>query len=202
MNHIIKVILAFGLLAGLSGLAACSDDDEPAGGAPAEPTDVVSAPSGELTGPPQVPFPANTLPEEAEATGARLTLTEVRIGRQPGYDRVVFEFGGTGQAGYRVGYVDNPTAAGSGAPVALRGESALRVVLIGIGLPADVGIDSPYDIRTRVPANETKNVVEVAPGAVFEGQQTAFVGLRDQPLPFRVFRLSDPPRVVVDIRDN
>jgi hypothetical protein len=39
----------------------------------------------------------------------------------------------------------------------------------------------------------------VALGAVFEGQYEAFVGTSAR-APFRVFRLGEPERVVVDVR--
>ena len=40
---------------------------------------------------------------------------------------------------------------------------------------------------------------DVRLGAVFEGQYEAFIGTSGEQ-PFRVFRLSDPERVVVDVR--
>jgi hypothetical protein len=42
-------------------------------------------------------------------------------------------------------------------------------------------------------------VTDVALGAVFEGQYEAFVGTSGRQ-PFRVFRLGNPERVVVDVR--
>src|SRR6185312_16637783 len=84
------------------------------------------------------PFPANTDPDTAEASsGAQVTVRDVRIGRQDGFDRVVFEVGGTGTPGWDVRYVDAPTSQASGAPVDVAGSAALQVAITGVGLPAD-----------------------------------------------------------------
>src|SRR6185312_16633758 len=123
------------------------------------------------------PFPANTDPDTAEASsGAQVTVRDVRTGRQDGFDRVVFEVGGTGTPGWDVRYVDAPTSQASGAPVDVAGSAALQVAITGVGLPADTGV------------------------AAFDGPTTAFVGTTAQ-TPFRVFALSDPTRVVLEVRD-
>ena len=48
------------------------------------------------------------------------------------------------------------------------------------------------------PGQGTAQVTEVVTGGVFEGQTLAHIGLAGQ-VPFRVFGLSDPARVVVDV---
>ena len=148
-----------------------------------------------------VPFPANTLPDTGQSSGAQLGLRAVRSARQAGYDRVVFELAGPagGQPGWRVEYVDRPTSDGSGNPVAVTGPAYLRVVLTGVGIPADTGVPEPAPRRFS-PAG-TEVVREVVLDGVFEGYYTSFVGLRSRQ-PFRVFRLADPPRVVVDVRHS
>ncbi len=61
--------------------------------------------------------------------GAGVLLTAVSTERQEGFERVVFEFSND-VASYHVRYVPLPvTADGSGAPVALAGESALQITM-------------------------------------------------------------------------
>ena len=57
--------------------------------------------------------------DESAAEGSRppLTLTDVRIGAHDGFDRIVFELAGDGQAGWQVGFTGAPRSQGSGRPV-------------------------------------------------------------------------------------
>jgi hypothetical protein len=144
-------------------------------------------------------FPAQSALSEQEPSGGPLTVTAVRVARQEGYDRVVFELAGrtAGQAGWRVEYVDEPSAQGSGDPVEVDGEAALSVLITGTGYPMDTGQEEvagdpalPGDLEV---------VQDVVLGAVFEGQYEAFIGTSGEQ-PFRVFRLGNPERVVVDVR--
>jgi len=146
------------------------------------------------------PFPANTDPDTAEASsGAQVTVRDVRTGRQDGFDRVVFEVGGTGTPGWDVRYVDAPTSQASGAPVDVAGSAALQVAITGVGLPADTGV-AAFDGPNPLPGSGTRTVVEVVVDTTFEGTTTAFVGTTAQ-TPFRVYALSDPTRVVLEVRD-
>lgn len=129
-------------------------------------------------------------------------LVGVRTSRHPGYDRVVFDLGGTGRPGWRVEYVSRPTADGSGEPVILRGKAFLRVTLRGLGLPYDTGIEPIGDDTTRFPGTGTRAVAEIAPGGVFEGDQQAFIGLTGTERPFRVFTRTTPARVCVDVLEG
>jgi hypothetical protein len=110
----------------------------------------------------------------------------------------VFELAGSasGHAGWRVEYVTAPESDGSGDPVQVKGSAFLQVVLTGVGYPMDTGVPEPTARSIRP---TTALVQEVRLNGVFEGQYQAFIGLSAKK-PFRVFRLSDPERVVVDIR--
>lgn len=146
-------------------------------------------------------FPAEPALSEQEPSGGPLTVTAVRVARQDGYDRVVFELAGraAGQAGWRVEYVDEPSAQGSGDPVAVEGEAALAVLITGTGYPMDTGQEEVTD-DPALPG-DLAVVSDVVLGAVFEGQYEAFIGTSGRQ-PFRVFRLGDPERVVVDVRSS
>ena len=61
----------------------------------------------------------------------------------------------------------------------------------------DTGVEEVTD-DPALPADLTV-VEDVVLGAVFEGQYEAYVGTASR-APFRVFRLPDPERVVIDVR--
>ncbi|MGY1691138.1 AMIN-like domain-containing (lipo)protein [Geodermatophilus sp. SYSU D01105] len=145
-------------------------------------------------------FPADTEPDTQDASAdARGTVSEIRTGRQDGFDRVVFEVGGTGSPGWDVRYVDEASSQGSGAPVELEGEAVLQVTLTGMGYPYDTGVEE-WAGPDPLPGSGTQVVTEVAWDATFEGTSVAFIGTTAR-APFRVYALESPTRVVVDLRD-
>ncbi|MFF8347317.1 hypothetical protein ACF049_15775 [Cellulosimicrobium funkei] len=167
----------------------------------AEPSDGASTPSDDATEAP-LPFPANTEPDTQDPSAdAALTVTDVRVGHHDGFDRVVFELGGTGTPGWRVEYVDQPTDDGKGDVVAVDGDAYLQVMISGSGYPMDTGVEE-YAGPNPVRAGDDGEVEEVLLRGVFEGYTQAFVGVDDEQRPFRVFSLEDPTRVVVDVRDD
>ncbi|MEV8176516.1 hypothetical protein AB0O99_00545 [Cellulosimicrobium funkei] len=167
----------------------------------AEPPDGASTPSDDATEAP-LPFPANTEPDTQDPSAdAALTVTDVRVGHHDGFDRVVFELGGTGTPGWRVEYVDQPTDDGKGDVVAVDGDAYLQVMISGSGYPMDTGVEE-YAGPNPVRAGDDGEVEEVLLRGVFEGYTQAFVGVDDERRPFRVFSLEDPTRVVVDVRDD
>lgn len=198
--------LALGLSALL--LVACSGGDDPtltAGTTEPTPPAASSTPSVPPTGAsasaaptptPDAPAGSTAL-STGEPSGGPLTVTEVRVARQDGYDRVVFELDGDapGTPGWRVEYVDDPRRDGSGEPVDVEGDAVLVVLVSGTGYPFDTGREEATS--ATVPA-DTEVVTDVELGAVFEGTYEAFVGLAEE-RPFRVTRLADPARIVVDV---
>jgi hypothetical protein len=146
------------------------------------------------------PFPATTDPDTQDPSAdSRGTVSEIRTGRQEGYDRVVFEIGGTGTPGWDVRYVDEASSQGSGAPIEVEGEAILQVTLTGMGYPYDTGVEE-WAGPDPLPGSGTAVVTEVAWDATFEGTSVAFIGTTAQ-VPFRAYALQDPTRVVVDLRD-
>ena len=173
----------------------------PTSGPSAEPTTGTPTAPATTGGDDDAPadFPAEPALSEQEPSGGPLTVTAVRVARQEGFDRVVFELAGkaAGQAGWRVEYVDEPRAQGSGDVVPVDGEAALAVLITGTGYPMDTGQEEVAD-DPALPG-DLEVVQDVVLGAVFEGQYEAFIGTSGEQ-PFRVFRLGDPERVVVDVR--
>ncbi|MGQ4819442.1 AMIN-like domain-containing (lipo)protein, partial [Enterococcus faecium] len=83
-------------------------------------------------------------PDTAEPSpDAAVTVTDVRVGRYEGFDRVVFEVDGVGLPGWDARYVPEARSAGSGSPVDVAGDAVLRLILTGVGLPGDTGVP-PY----------------------------------------------------------
>jgi LysM repeat protein len=145
-----------------------------------------------------LPFPANLEPDTNEVSdGAMLSPVDLRLGVHEEYDRVVLDLAGEGVPGWLGEYVENPTLQGSGAPVELEGDASLKVIVRGVVYPTAQGAEE-YQGPQRIDPEATGVVQEVVYGSVFEGQTEIFIGLQSQE-PFRVFRLEDPTRVVIDI---
>lgn len=143
------------------------------------------------------PFVADTRPDIAvPSPDAAVTVTDVRAGRHAGFDRVVFEVAGGGLPGWEARYVPEARSAGSGLPVDVAGDAVLQLVMTGVGRPADTGIP-PYAGPDPV-ALGGEAVQEVALDTIVEGQQVSFLGIAAE-RPFRVYRLQNPNRVVVEV---
>jgi hypothetical protein len=121
-------------------------------------------------------------------------LVDVRAGRHPGFDRVVFEFRGAVPE-HRIDYVDQLVQDGSGNPVAVAGEADLEVVFEGADAhePDGTPTVSPRRFSPGLPA-----VKEVAQVGDFEAVVTYGIGV-DRERPITVSTLSGPSRLVVDI---
>jgi hypothetical protein len=164
------------------------------------PTSAAASSAAEETGTDTPSFEGDTQPATREALAdALLTVSDIRTGRQDGYDRVVLELGGTGTPGWDVRYVDQASSQGSGDPVEVAGEAVLQVTVTGAGYPYDTGVDE-WAGPNPLPGNGTQTVTEVVWDATFEGTSVAFVGTTGQ-APFRVYALEDPTRVVVEVAD-
>lgn len=197
-------LLAACLLAG-----ACSSDPEPTrtSGSPrtTAPPPASSTPAGRPSASPAAPtvaaappFDADTARDVANPSGGPLTVVAVRVARQKGFDRVVFELDGEqpGVPGWRVEYEQDPRQDGSGDPVEVAGEATLVVRIDGAGYPYDTG---QQEARSATVPAAAQVVREVRLGSVFEGVYESFIGVSAEK-PFRVTRLADPARVVVDVR--
>jgi hypothetical protein len=201
-------------------LAGCGGDDEaasPTTSAPASSSAADGTATGDGAGedgdsgeaPPDTgddgddsapPFPANTEPDTGEASAdALLSVTDIRIGRHEGFDRVVFEADGTGTPGWDVRYVDAAQSQGSGADIAVEGDAVLQVTITGVGIPADTGVEE-YSGPDRLSSGDAEVVTEVVFDSTFEGQTVSFVGVTEE-TPFRAYLLEDPARVVLEVAD-
>lgn len=136
-----------------------------------------------------------------DGTGTAL-LTAVRVGRNAGFERIVFEFEGTSVPGYRVGWVDGPILAdGSGEPVAVDGDAYLEIVLqpaSGVDMSAPelrVTYEGPDRIDT---SGTTEQLTDLVRTGDFEAVLTWVAGATQQ-APFRVLALTSPTRIAIDV---
>lgn len=142
------------------------------------------------------PFGQEAVESAGDGDG-QLLATTVRLGLHEDYDRVVFDLEGKGSPGYRVDYVDQAVQDGSGQIIDVAGDAILQVVISGTRYPEEnesyEGGPGTYTL------DAAEGVEEVRMSGTFEGLTQAFIGIDDEGSPFRVFTLSDPPRLVVDI---
>lgn len=145
-------------------------------------------------------FPRNTTGRTAEPSGEwSLVLKDVRVGEHESFDRIVLEFSGKDTPGWAVDYVDQAVLDGSGKAVALGGDAVLDIYASGTTYPGPGG-DHYSGPRQFEPENGG-DVRDMHVGGTFEGYTQVLVGIDGDPAPFRVFALTDPPRLVVDVDD-
>ncbi len=214
-----RILMASAVVAALTLGASCGggrnaasaptpDASSPRGAevpsSPAGPTaaETSTPPTGSLPAPPPPapqPFPADTRPDTGPPGGPGPTsVSDVEVARHVGFDRLVFHISGDGSAGWNVRYVQAAHSQGSGEPVEVRGSAVLEVTLTNIGYPDDVA-GPRYEGPRRIRPADTEAIREIVNDNVYEGRHVFFVGTVRQ-LPFRVFRLDGPQRVVLDIQ--
>ncbi|MEI4270278.1 hypothetical protein TEK04_00945 [Klenkia sp. LSe6-5] len=144
-------------------------------------------------------FPAEPAPVSADPVAGEgpTVVTDVRLGAQDGFGRVVFDVSGDAVPGWDVAYTDAPSQQGSGTALEVPGTTFLRVTLTRVTNPyAAPGVT---EAAPGVYGPQTGPVSGVYFDSTFEGQALAYVGLT-QDRPFRVYSLSNPTRIVVDVQ--
>lgn len=125
----------------------------------------------------------------ASSTG-QTVVTSVRIGHHTGYDRLVLTFRGP-VPGYDVRYVTSIQQDPSGRAVTLLGRAKMRVVL----RPTSTSTPAPQAAQTPRYAE----IRQLKGAGDFESVTSYGVGLASRQA-FRVFTLTSPNRLVVDVR--
>ena len=125
-------------------------------------------------------------------------LTGLRSGVHPEYERVTFELeGAAGLPGYRIEYVDRPLHdCGSGEPTYPVGDAWLEIRLEPAAAHTEEG--RPTLGARDLPIDQPL-LQRVYRTCDFEAVVTHVLAL-SEPNPFRVMRLADPPRMVVDVQ--
>jgi hypothetical protein len=214
-RHLLTLAAAGAALALLAGCTSGPGDDEPTPTATTaeetpsatetatepSPSDSGSTDAGhtddDIDDPP--PFPADTAEDVGEPAGeADLMLADVRAAEHEGFDRVVLEFIGTGTPGWTAAFTDQAVEDGSGDPIDLEGDTDLQIFVTNTRYPNE-GEAGYYD-GPRQFEPEGAEVEEVHVAGTFEGQTQVVLGVDTAGAPFRVFALTDPVRVVIDVQ--
>lgn len=143
-----------------------------------------------LTGPSEQD-PSQAVPENSQE------ITGVRVGLHDGYDRVVLDLtGDEPHLGWFAGFVDEPIEDPTGEPLAVEGDAFLQLGVYGIDWTTP---SAERYSGASVDGGSLEVVDEVVFGGLFEAQQQILIGL-DERTAYRMFALSDPARIVIDIR--
>ncbi|HEV8555056.1 MAG TPA: hypothetical protein VGR06_01490 [Actinophytocola sp.] len=132
--------------------------------------------------------------------GAPTSIVNVRAGRHTCYDRLVVDLAGSNIAGYHVRYVPQVLTQAKGDALRLRGGAFLEVVIeAGTNNPnTGASTYNPRNPNELVKVRGWRTFRQAAFGGSFEGYTTIGLGVRAR-LPFRVFTLQNPGRVVIDV---
>jgi hypothetical protein len=126
-------------------------------------------------------------------TSAVVPVTDVRVGSHPGYDRIVFEFKGSGRPQLTVTPASPPFVDdASGKPVTVPGEVFLTLKLYDASaFPTYVGPDSfsPNDLNLRA----------LISTGDYEGYVSWVAGLNLSTC-YRISTLAGPTRIVIDVQ--
>ena len=126
---------------------------------------------------------------------SQLVVSDVRVGKHDGFERVVFELEGSGKPGWFIEYTDDPAQQGSGNSIKYEGNTALEVFIDGTVYPFEIGEEvEPLGTTSGVGGT----VTEVISSGTFEGHTQFTVGMKERH-PFSVQVLEEPTRVVIDI---
>ena len=133
--------------------------------------------------------------KRALALAATPLLKKIRGASHVGYDRVVFEFDGPVPANFDVSFVPEIIGDPSGLPVPVIGQA-----LLGVTFSLANGHDEDGNVFTdAITTLGLKNVIQVVRSGDFEALLSFGIGLAKQ-TQFSVFTLTNPSRVVIDIK--
>ena len=143
-----------------------------------------------------IPFelPGFTFEQPAGSGVGVVSVKEIRAARNATFDRIVFEFEGDKIPGYRIGYVANVDACGSGERVDVIGEAKVAIVLMPAQAHTDAGEPT---VPREVPLEGMTVVRELRGYCDFEADVSYVAGLGGA-RPYRVFELQSPARLVID----
>lgn len=136
----------------------------------------------------------------AESSADAGVETDLRVGHHEGYDRVVVQTNGAGPMGYQVDVVTVEEAAtqGKGEPVSVEGSHVIRVIGRGTHMPiSETDVAATYTGPRRLTVGG-QALREVVLDPTFEGQFQLFLGVESTT--YRVFTLTAPSRLVIDVR--
>ena len=133
-------------------------------------------------------------PVRSDDPAKALALTGIRAATHEGFTRVVLEFSGEGTPGvWRAAWTDEAMEQGRGLPIDVEGEAVLDLVIDGTPMTAS---NTPYPSGTHTRAGD----LDVVSDGTFEDNTHVVIGSPTS-RQFQIGFLSNPVRMVVDIRD-
>ena len=123
-----------------------------------------------------------------------LALTGIRAATHEGFTRVVLEFSGEGTPGvWRAAWTGEAVEQGRGLPIQVKGQAVLDLVIDGTPMTAS---ENPYPSGMHTRAGD----LDVVSDGTFEDNTHVVIGA-PATRQFQIGFLSNPVRMVVDIRD-
>ena len=123
-----------------------------------------------------------------------LALTGIRAATHEGFTRVVLEFSGEGTPGvWSAAWTDEAVEQGRGLPIQVEGEAVLDLVIDGTPMTAS---ENPYPSGMHTRAGD----LDVVSDGTFEDNTHVVIGA-PAARQFQIGFLSDPVRMVIDVRD-
>ena len=123
-----------------------------------------------------------------------LALTGIRAAKHEGFTRVVLEFAGKGTPGvWSAAWTDEAVEQGRGLPIQVEGQAALDLVIDGTPMTAT---ENPYPSGMHTRAGD----LDVVSDGTFEDNTHVVIGA-PAARQFQIGFLSDPVRMVIDVRD-
>jgi hypothetical protein len=125
------------------------------------------------------------------------SFKEMRVAKQKGFDRVVFEFA-ENVPNFSVHFEKPPITNYGGEDLKMSGKAFVVVQFHLVSYPEDADTSK---IVFEIPRNKLKApvVTEIKNSEWFEGYLSFAIGLRKR-TPFRVQQLSNPARLVIDFK--
>lgn len=140
---------------------------------------------------------ADPADKDASPGSEGLIFHDLRIAQHDGFTRVVVEFAGSGDPGWYVGWVDEPREQGRGLPLDVDGAAFLDLAITGTVWPQT---DQDQALYYAGPTHVAAGAIDVVEDGTFEDQTHLALGM-DRQRDVQIGTLTDPVRVVVDIRD-
>ena len=123
-----------------------------------------------------------------------LALTGIRAATHEGFTRVVLEFAGKGTPGvWSAAWTDEAVEQGRGLPIQVEGQAVLDLVIDGTPMTAT---ENPYPSGMHTRAGD----LDVVSDGTFEDNTHVVIGA-PAARQFQIGFLSDPVRMVIDVRD-
>ena len=133
-------------------------------------------------------------PVRSDNPAKALALTGIRAASHEGFTRVVLEFAGEGTPGvWRAAWTDEAFEQGRGLPIQVEGGAVLELIINGTPM---TGSENRYPGGTHTRVGD----LDVVSDGTFEDNTHVIIGAPTA-RQFQIGFLSDPVRMVVDIRD-